>query len=158
MIRVVLPVLLLAGCAKADPAMEKKAVGDYPTRNSTATAVYFRDCASADVAGRIVCHTCGNDIFVQRDGAVYIGADNNERTFEGNPPEIRVTREITHQYTNVPAIDVSREKAKGAASFEKYLTGLFEAGNDWCAAYGGTRHDLKNVIADAARGKLVDMQ
>ena len=150
--------LLLAACAKADPAMEKKAVDDYPTHNSTATTVYFRDCSSPDGAGKITCHSCGNDIFVERDGTVHVGADNNEQIFEGNPPEIRVTGEITHQYTDIAAADVAKEKAKGAASFEKYLIGLFEAGNAWCEAYGGTRHDLKNVIADAARGHLVGMK
>lgn len=150
--------LVLAGCAKADPAMEKKAVDDYPTHNSTATTVYFRDCSSPDGAGKITCHSCGNDIFVERDGTVHVGADNNEQIFEGSPPHISVTGEITHRYTDIAAADVAKEKAKGAASFETYLTGLFEAGNAWCEAYGGTRHDLKNVIAGAARGKLVDMK
>ncbi|HWA89998.1 MAG TPA: hypothetical protein VG889_08190 [Rhizomicrobium sp.] len=157
MIRAVLLALLLAGCAKADPAMEKKAVGDYPTSRATAVTVYFRDCSGPDSESKITCHSCGDEIFVE-PAEINVYADNNEQIFEGNPPEIKVTGEITHRYNKVAAADMAREKAKGAASFEKYLTGLFEAGNDWCASYGGTRHDLKNVIADAARGKLVDMK
>jgi len=152
---VLLGVCTLAACAKADPAMEKLAVGEYPTQNATAVTVYFRDCSSPNANGETVCRTCGNDIFLERDGTIYIGADNNEQTFEGAPPHISVTAEITHRYTTIAKPDVDREKAKGAAAFETYITGLFEAGNDWCAAYGGTRHDLKNLIADAAHGKYV---
>ena len=37
---------LLSGCAKADPAMEKKTVDNWPTNNATAVTVYFRDCSA----------------------------------------------------------------------------------------------------------------
>lgn len=150
--------LVLAGCAKADPAMEKMAVDDYPTKNATATSVWFRDCAAPNAKGEVVCHTCSNDIFVEQDGTIYMGADNNEQIFEGKPLHISVTGEISHRYKTIAVADVAKEKAKGVASFEAYITGVFEEGNKFCADLGGTRHDLKNVIAGAARGKLVGMK
>ena len=45
--------------------------------------------------------------------------------------------------------------AKGADSFEKFVTAKFEEGNAFCAALGGKRYDLKNLIKDAAHGKYV---
>jgi hypothetical protein len=144
---------MLAACAKADPAMEKKVLDNWPRANATAVTVFFRDCGSADSAGKILCHSCGNEIFVGADGKIDIYADNNEDTFEGNPPEVRVTGEITHRYDHVEAKDGLAERAKGADSYAKFIAAKFEEGNAWCEAYGGTRHDIKNLIADAARGK-----
>jgi len=153
--RAILLALMLTGCAKADPAMEKKTVDNWPTHNATAVTVYFRDCAAPDSAGKILCHSCGNEVFVSPDGEVYVGADNNEDTFEGTPPHIAVTAELSHQYTKVEPKDGLKERAKGADSFEKFITAKFEEGNSFCAALGGKRYDLKNLIKDAAHGKYV---
>lgn len=147
--------LLLSGCAKADPAMEKKTVDNWPTHNATAVTVYFRDCGAPDGEGKILCHSCGNEVFVNPDGEVYVGADNNEDTFEGTPPHISVTAELSHQYTTVAPKDGLKERAKGADSFEKFITAKFDEGNQWCAALGGKRYDLKNLIDAAAHGKYV---
>jgi uncharacterized protein YfaQ (DUF2300 family) len=149
--RLVIAALLLAGCSKADPAYEKSAIADYPTRNPAATTVYFHRCKAPDAAGKAMCYSCGNTLVLDADG-LFVGADNNEQTLEGNPPEVKVTAELSHQYTRVANADLAKERAKGAAAFEKYLTGLFEADNAWCAGLGGERHDLKNEIAAAARG------
>ncbi len=43
----------------------------------------------------------------------------------------------------------------GADSFEKFITAKFGEGNAFCAALGGKRYDLKNLIKDAAHGKYV---
>lgn len=154
-ITVLLSAVLLASCAKADPAMEKKAVNNWPTANATAVTVYFRDCSTPDSTGKILCHSCGNEAFVNADGKLDFYADNNEDTFEGNPPHISMTAELSHNYSHVELKEGLAERAKGADSYAKFITAKFEEGNQWCAALGGERHDLKNLIADAARGKLV---
>jgi hypothetical protein len=150
-----LSVLALAGCAKADPAMEKKTVDNWPTHNATAVTVYFRDCSAPDASRAITCHSCGNEAFVNPDGKLDFYADNNEDTFEGSPPHISVTAELSHNYSHVEVPEGLAERAKGADSYAKFITAKFEEANQWCAALGGTRHDLKNVIAGAAHGKYV---
>ena len=87
-----------------------------------------------------------------------IWSDNNEYTIKdaATHPDVLIEdpRGGTHA-THVAPADGAKARAKGAAAFEKYLTGLFEQANQWCAGFGGARHDLKNVIADVARGKYV---
>ena len=152
---VILTALLLAGCAKADPALQKTTLDNWPTHNATAVSVYFRECGSRDDKDRILCHSCGSEIFVNADGKIDLYVDNNEDTFEGNPPEVKITGELSHFYNHVEVKEGLVERAKGPASYEKFITAKFEEGNQWCAGLGGTRHDLKNKIADAARGKSV---
>jgi len=146
-------VVLLAGCAKADPAMEKRTVDNWPTTNATAVTVYFRDCSAPNDAGRILCHSCGSEVFVNADGKIDLYADNNEDTYEGG--RLSTTAEISHHYDHVEVPQGLAERARGADSYAKFVTAKFEEGNDWCASFGGTRHDVKNLIADAAHGKYV---
>jgi len=152
---VVLPALLLTGCAKADPAMEKKTLDNWPLKNATAVTVYFRDCGAPDAKGEILCHSCGSEVFVLPDGKIDVYADNNEDLFEGNPPHVSRTSELSHNYSHVDAVEGLAERAKGPESYAKFITAQLEGRNAWCAALGGTRHDLKNLIADAAHGKYV---
>lgn len=148
-----LSAVALAGCAKADPVMEKKTVDNWPTANAAAVTVYFRDCTAADAAGKILCRSCGNELIVNPDGKLDIYADNNEDTREGSPPELKVTAELSHRYSHVEVPESLAERAKGADSYAKFITAKFEEGNAWCEALGGKRYDVKNVIADAALGK-----
>lgn len=151
-----LSAVLLAGCAKADPAMEKKTVDNWPTANATAVTVYFRDCSAPDASGAITCHSCGNELFVNADGKIDHFADNNEDLFEGTPPHISRTSELSNNgYHHVEIPEGLAERAKGPDSYAKFITAKFEEGNRWCAALGGKRYDLKNLIADAAHGKYV---
>jgi len=147
--------LALASCAKADPVLEKKTVDNWPTANATAVTVYFRDCTGPDGTGKTLCHSCGNELIVNPDGKLDFYADNNEDTFEGSPPHISVTAELSHNYSHVEVPEGLVERAKGADSYAKFISAKFEEGNQWCAALGGTRHDLKNLIGDAAHGKYV---
>jgi len=91
------------------------------------------------------------------DPLIGIWSDNNEYTLENGKVLIEDPKGGMNS-TNIASADGAKERAKGAAAFEKYLSGLFEDANRWCAGFGGVRHDLKNVIADAARGKYVVMQ
>ena len=150
-----LSAVLLGGCAKADPVLEKKTVDNWPTANATAVTVYFRDCTGPDGAGKTLCHSCGNEIFVNADGKIDIYADNNEDTREGNPPSLKVTAELSHNYGHVEIPEGLAERAKGPDSYAKFITAKFEEGNRWCEAQGGKRYDIKNAIADAAHGKYV---
>jgi hypothetical protein len=144
-------IALLAGCAKADPVMEKKTVDNWPTQNATAVTAYFRDCTEPDAGGKVLCHSCGNEIFVNADGKLDIYADNNEDTREDG--HLKVTAELSHRYSHVEVAEGLAERAKGPDSYAKFITAKFEEGNAWCEALGGKRHDLKNLIDDAAHGK-----
>ncbi len=154
---VVVTSLLLAGCAKADPAAEKAVLDDMPLTRATAASAYMQDCAGRDDKGRTLCRACFTHMHVMPDGKIDVWSDDNEYTLENGKVLIEDPKGGTHA-THVAAADGAKERAKGAASFEKYLTGLFEDGNNWCAGFGGARHDLKNVIADAAHGKYVVVQ
>ncbi|MBV9992495.1 MAG: hypothetical protein JOZ72_14550 [Alphaproteobacteria bacterium] len=145
--------LALAGCAKADPVLEKKTVDNWPTANAAAVAVYFRDCTGPDGVGKTQCHSCGNELIVGPDGKLDIYADNNEDTREGNPPSLTVTAELSHRYSHVEVPESLAERAKGPASYAKFIAAKFEEGNAWCASLGGKRYDVKNLIDDAAHGK-----
>lgn len=146
---------LLAGCAKADPAMEKKTVDNWPTANATAVTVYFRDCTAPSDKGEVRCRSCGSEVFVNADGKIDVYADNNEDLFEGSPLHISRTEELSHNYSHVEVAEGLAERAKGPESYAKFVTAKLEERNRWCAALGGKRYDLKNVIADAAHGKYV---
>jgi hypothetical protein len=138
--------------------MEKAVLDDMPIKRATAVTAFFQDCSAKDDRGRTLCHACYTHMHVMADGKIDIWSDNNEYTMKDGPNVlIEDPKGGTHS-THIAPADGAKERVKGAASFEKYLTGLFEAENAWCAGFGGTRHDLKNVIADAARGKYVVMQ
>ena len=146
----------LAGCAKADPAMEKKTVDNWPTRNATAVTVYFRDCSAPNGKGEVLCHSCGNELFVDESGKIDHFADSNEDLWEGNPLRLSRTSELANNgYNHVEIPQGLAERAKGPESYARFMTAKFEEGNAWCAAFGGNRYDLKNRIADAAHGKYV---
>lgn len=147
----------LAGCGKGDPIYEKMVLDDVPTKNAVAMTAFFRECGSVDGQGNVICHACTNDMFLETSGEIHVYSDNNEYTIEHAPahPYLTIEGELSHNTTHIEPADGARERAKGPASFEKYLTGLFDDGNKWCATLGGERHDLKNRIADAAHGKDV---
>jgi hypothetical protein len=140
--------------AAAAPSLEKVVLGDMPITRATAATAYFRDCAGRDDKGRTLCHACFTHMHADADGKVDVWSDNNEYTIENGKVLIEDPRGGIHA-THVAAADGARERGKGAASFEKFLAAQFEDGTKWCAGFGGTRHDLKNVIAAAARGHYV---
>lgn len=154
---VVVTSLLLAGCAKADPAAEKAVLDDMPLARATAASAYMQACAGRDDKGRTLCRACFTHMHVMPDGKIDVWSDNNEYTLDKGSVLIEDPKGGTHA-THIAAEDGAKERAKGATSFEIYLTGLFEDGDKWCAGFGGTRHALKNVIADASRGHYVVTQ
>jgi hypothetical protein len=123
---------------------ENIAIDAAPTKNADAVAAHGRDCRGASPEGCVTGHACGNELFVEEDG-------NNEPGIEGAPamPELKVTGELGHRYDQADVDTGKAEHAKGAESFQKYLTGLFEDGHAWRAALGGVRDDLKNALAAA---------
>jgi len=152
--------VLTAGAAQAGATYEKVVLDDMPTKRATAAAAYFRDCGSKDGDGRPLCHACFTHMSVMPDGKIDIWSDNNEYTIADAPahPRVLIEDPLGMHSVHVLAADGAKERGKGQAGFEKYLTTLFEDSNKWCAGFGGVRHDLKNLIADAARGKYVVTQ
>lgn len=145
---------LLAGAAKAAPDLEKVVLDDMPVTRATAATAYFQDCDGRDDKGRTLCHACWTHMFVKPDGEIDVWSDNNEYTIENGKVLIEDPKGGTHA-VHVASADGAKERGKGAASFEKFLTAQFADGTGWCAAFGGARHDLKNVIAAASRGQYV---
>ena len=146
--------VLLAGAAHADADLEKVVLADMPIARATAAAAYFRDCSGKDDEGRTLCHACFTHMSVASDAKIDVWSDNNEYTIADGKVLIEDPKGGIHA-THVAPADGAKERDKGAASFEKFLTAQFADGTKWCASFGGARHDLKNVIADAARGHYV---
>ncbi|MBI1329493.1 MAG: hypothetical protein GC166_06270 [Alphaproteobacteria bacterium] len=118
-----------------------------------AATVYLRDCTEP-VAGHITCESCGNQLLLDSSDRADVYADDNEQKLDGVPenPRLASSNTVDRHYSHYSSGEVSVERARGAKSFIKYLTGLFEQGNRWCAAKGGERHDVKNDIAAVAKG------
>lgn len=151
--------LALSGCgpAAADPVLENLIVKDYPTHNQTATSTNVMDCGKPD-GDKVICHACNAEIIVDPDDAIVVYAETDEHTIEGYPkdPHLVVQGEVLKRDTvKVAAVDGQKEKAKGPASYQTYLTGLYQAGVTWCSQFPGKRYETKNVIADVAHGKYV---
>ncbi|MBV9992494.1 MAG: hypothetical protein JOZ72_14545 [Alphaproteobacteria bacterium] len=151
------PIVLSAIAATSAPALEKAVLDDMPVKRATAASAYMQDCAGHDDKGRTLCHACFTHMSVMPDGKIDVWSDNNEYTLENGKVLIEDPKAGTHS-THVAAVDGAKARAAGQAAFENYLTSVFEDGDKWCAGFGGIRHALKDVIADAARGHYVVTQ
>jgi hypothetical protein len=156
----IVPPLLVGLAAQAVANADYKAVAlsGYPIEHATAETVFFHDCNEPDHSGLVVCHTCGNELKVSALGGVQAYAGYNEQILSPSADTVRVLKmsELGRHLTELQPQIGSLEQDKGAESFRKFLVTVFDEGNAWCARFGGERHDLKNAIGDASRGKYVE--
>jgi hypothetical protein len=149
-------IVALAG-ASSSADYETAAIAAYHAGRSTAQTVFFHDCGVPDQGGKVVCHTCGNELQVGGLGTVRDYADYNVQIFVSvaGSAHLETMEELSSRVTWLGSEEGSKEKVKGPDAYKMFLTDLFDDGNRWCARFGGVRHDLKDVIDDAAHGKLV---
>lgn len=149
----VIAALVLPVAAYAATPFDAVRIDGFNNGLAIAATVYLRDCTDP-IAGHMTCQSCGNQLLLDSADRADVYADDNEQKLDGVPENARLASSDTvdRHYSHYSSGEVSVERARGGSAFVKYLTGLFEQGNRWCAAKGGERHDVKNNIAAVAKG------
>ncbi|MBS0471412.1 MAG: hypothetical protein JSR60_10090 [Proteobacteria bacterium] len=142
---------MLVAAAFAAPDYKAIAFSLYqktPTTDSIAQSAYMEACSTPDDTGRVVCRSCYNQLKSTAGGDLRAYADHNEHVIEGAPsaPHLATTSEVAQHSTNIARGEVATIKAKGTQAYRDLLAALFHDGDQWCAAFGGERHELHSDI------------
>ena len=150
------PLMLAAPCAAA-PDYKDIALALYTSvTGPIAISAYVEDCGEPDASGRVVCHSCYNELTLEKKGDLFAYADRNEQIIVGAPTDSKLstTREFARHSSDISPAQLAIERSKGSVSLKNYMTILFEDGDKWCASFGGDRHEVANKIDVFASGEV----